>query len=42
MEMIKFNNKLEIEIFRKSTQNSLGVLRHNIMPYFDEYIHVYG
>ena len=26
-EMKKFNNKLEIEIFRNSTQKDLGVLR---------------
>ena len=26
-KMKKFNNKLEIEIFRKSTQKDLGVLR---------------
>ena len=26
-EMIKFNYKLEIEIFRNSTQKDLGVLR---------------
>ena len=26
-EMKKFNNKLEIEIFRNSTQKNVGVLR---------------